>query len=291
MDIELFVKSVNNQNLTVEAVQVLQHGKKIAEHYWIPEAPRMVYSVAKSFTSIALGMVLAEGKISLRDKVIDAFPDAVVRPDARLSALTLEDCLIMSRGYPEFVVPKSVDHVLNQELTYDPGTKFVYDNADTFLVSAMITRATGKLVRDLLIERLFQPLDIPDPEWALSEDGYTIGANGLEISISSMAAFGQLLLQRGNWKGKQLVSANWIDCVSRPHITTKERKEADYDLGYGYQFWMCRHGAYRADGARGKFIVVLPREDAVVAINCEDENSRFALYALWDTILPQLQDK
>jgi CubicO group peptidase (beta-lactamase class C family) len=267
----------------------MRHGKKIAGRRWIPDLPKLIFSASKSFTSIAVGMAVDEGKLTLGDKVADSFPGAASNPDGRTSALTLEHCLTMSRGYPEFVRPESVDQVLNQKLTKDPGVFFLYDNACTFLASAMLTKATGLTVRDYLAERLFRPLEIPGPAWQQSDDGYTIGATGLELSTASMAVFGQFLLQRGNWNGKQLVSASWIDSASRAHISTSDSEHQDYDLGYGYQFWPCRHGAYRCDGKDGQFIVVLPREDAVVAISSNEENMKPILYTVWDTVLPELR--
>jgi CubicO group peptidase (beta-lactamase class C family) len=288
MNIKPYVEAIDRLSLKVEGVLVLQHGEEIARYRWIPEAPRPVHSVSKSFTSLAVGMAIDEGKLSLKDRVLDAFPGRVKDPPPRLSALTLEHLLTMSRGHPEFSRPADVDEALSQPLTADPGTRFVYDNGSTFLASAMVTAAAGQNVREFLADRLFKPLDIPDPVWKESADGHTLGATGLELSTGSLARFGQLLLRWGNWKGKQLVAASWIDTATRPHITTKMLKDADYDLGYGYCFWNCRHGGYRADGKDGQYVVVLPREDAVVAVNSDEKNMFPILYAVWDHILPQL---
>jgi CubicO group peptidase (beta-lactamase class C family) len=286
MDIKPYVELIEKKKLNAEGIIVLQHGEKIAEYKWIPEKPRLIYSVSKGYTSVAAGMCLDEGLLSLNDRIIDAFP-IIKEPDERLSSCTLAHCLTMSRGYPEFTMPESVFKVLSQKLTEDPGAHFVYDNSSSFLVSAMVTKATKRTVRDFLLDRLFRPLGIPDPVWRESEDGYSIGGTGLEVSTSSLAVFGQFLLQRGNWNGKQLVSERWLDCATRPHITTKERTDPDWDLGYGYHFWACRHGAFRVDGFKGQFVIVLPWENAVVAITAEEDNVKELLYAVWDTILPQ----
>lgn len=293
MDLKPYIAAINKQKLQARGIVVLQKGEKIGEHRWIPEQPQNVFSVSKSFTSIALGMAIDEGTLALTSKVIDAFPDTVSKPGPRLEALTLEHLLTMSRGHPEFTRPGSVAEALSHELIYDPGRVFIYDNACTFLISAMITKATGMKVRDLLAERLFRPLGIPAPVWRESDDGFTLGATGLELSTGNLAVFGQFLLQRGNWKGAQLVSARWIDGATRTQIPTNNPHAeaphpADYDLGYGYQFWTCRHGAYRADGKNGQFVVVFPRQEAVAAIISNEENMNPILYAVWDHILPQL---
>jgi CubicO group peptidase (beta-lactamase class C family) len=293
MKIDSFVKVIEKQKLNCEGIIILQHGKKIAEHRWVPETPRTCYSVSKSFTSIAIGMALDRRKLSLGDRVADVFPESdhrselIRKPGKRLASLTLEHLLTMARGHKVFSRPATVAEALAQPLSYQPGTRFVYDNGSTFLASAMFTRRMGTTVREFLLDGLFRPLGISDPEWPESPDGHTIGATGLILTTSNLAAFGQFLLQRGQWKGKQLVSPGWIDKVGRPHISTRLRRP-DIDLGYGLGFWPCRHGAYRADGRDGQFIMVLPQQDAVVAINSSEPKPYPIFYAVWDEILPQL---
>jgi CubicO group peptidase (beta-lactamase class C family) len=194
----------------------------------------------------------------------------------------------MTRGHAEFSRPATVTEALEQELSFEPGSCFVYDNGSTFLASAMFTRAMGMTVRDFLTGELFNPLGISPPEWEESSDGHTIAATGLHLSTSSLGIFGQFLLRRGEWKGKQIVSAGWIDSASRAHVSTRSSRNADADLGYGYCFWPSRHGAFRADGKDGQFVVVLPRQDAVVAVNSDEVKHYPVLYAIWDTILPLL---
>jgi CubicO group peptidase (beta-lactamase class C family) len=288
MDIGPYVKAIDRQGLKVRGLVVFQGEEKIAEHHWTPEKPENVYSVSKSFTSAALGMAIEDGRLSLRDRVIERFPGVVKNPPPRLSGLNLEHLLTMTRGCGEFSRPASVREALEQELAFEPGSRFVYDNGSTFLASAMFTQALGKTVRDFLAERLFEPLGLPALEWEESADGHTLGATGLRATVSQLALFGRLLLQRGNWKGKQLIPAAWIDAAGRPQVATSGSSPADYNLGYGYGFWPCRHGAYRADGKNGQFVVVFPRQNAVTAITSDEENMNPVLYTVWDEILPRL---
>jgi CubicO group peptidase (beta-lactamase class C family) len=253
--------------------------------------PRNCYSVSKSFTSIAIGMALDRGKLSLDDRVTDICPvvrrTSVRTPGKRLASLTIRHLLTMTRGHKAFSRPATLADALAQPLAYQPGDRFVYDNGSTFMASAMFTHAMGITVRDFLLDTLFRPLGIPDPEWPQSADGHTIGATSLILTTSNLARFGQFLLQRGQWQGKQLVSPNWIDSAGRPHINTRYRRP-DKDIGYGLGFWPCRHGAYRAHGKKGQFVIVLPRHDAVIAINSDEPEPSPILYAVWDEILPLL---
>ena len=285
MEINAFLAAIEKQKLRCEGIIVLRHGEKIAEHRWIPETPRNCRSVSKGFIAVAAGMAIDRGKLSLDSRAADAFPELVRKPGKRLAALTLGHLLAMSRGHKKFSRPATVAEALAQPLAYQPGTRFVYDNGSTLLASAMFTRAMGINARGFLLDALFRPLGMGDPEWPETADGHTNGATGLALTTSNLARFGQFLLQRGQWEGQQLVSPGWIDYISRPQINTRSRG-SDTDLGYGCGFWPSRHGAYRADGKDGQFVIVLPREDAVIAINANEPNSPAILNAVWDEVLP-----
>ena len=289
MNIKLFAEKMEKHNLKIEGIIVFQRGRECARHRWTPEQPRTVYSVSKSFVSIAVGMAIDEGKLRLSDRVTHVFQRQ--KPDSRWDSLTLEHLLTMTMGHAEFSRPKTVKEALSYELDADPGTCFFYDNTCTFLASCMVTKATGLNVRDYLLDRLFRPLGIDDPQWPESDDGYTIGSTGLMLTTSQMSVFGRFLLQRGNWEGRQLASAAWIDGATRTHVPTyPAHSKPDNDQGYGYQFWTCRYGAYRCDGKNGQFIIVFPALDAVVSINAEEENQQHILWNVWDYILPQLKE-
>jgi len=289
MEIDSFIAAIEKQKLGCEGVVVLRHGEKAAEHRWIPETPRNCRSVSKGFIAVAAGMAIDRGKLSLDSRVADAFPELVHGKSGRgrLTALTLGHLLTMSRGHKKFSRPATVEEALAQPLAFQPGTRFVYDNGSTLLASAMFTRAMGINARDFLLDALFRPLGMGDPPWPESAGGHTNGATGLVLATSSLARFGQFLLQRGQWEGAQLVSPGWIDYISRPQINTRSRRP-DTDLGYGCGFWPSRHGAYRADGKDGQFVIVLPRQDAVIAVNANEPNSPAILNAVWDEVLPLL---
>jgi CubicO group peptidase (beta-lactamase class C family) len=149
----------------------------------------------------------------------------------------------------------------------------------------MFTRAMGTTARDFLLDALFRPLGIAAPPWPATAAGHTNRATGLVLTTSALARFGQFLLQRGQWEGAQLVSPNWIDYITHSQINTRAHRP---DLGYGCGFWSSPHDAYRADGKDGQFIIVLPREDAIIAINANEPNSPAILDTVWNEVLPLL---
>jgi hypothetical protein len=151
-----------------------------------------------------------------------------------------------------------------------------------------------KLV-DYLQPRLFEPLGIRQVRWDENPRGFNLGFSGLHVTTETIAKFGQLYLQKGRWQGKQLLSETWVETATREHIPCGfpgPGGEAipDWEQGYGYQFWRCQHGCYRADGAFGQFCVVMPKQDAVLAITSAVENMQDVLDLTWTHLLPGITD-
>ena len=203
MNLKPFIDSIEKQNLNVEGVIVYKKGMEESRYRWTQEIRRNVFSVSKSFTAIAIGMAIEEGKLKLEDKLCNFFKkDEAAQGEEKTwwDGITLEHLLTMTMGHKDFSRPKTLKEALSYKITNEPGTKFFYDNTCTFLASAMLSNATGQKLRDYLLERLFNPLGIEDPQWRESSDGYTIGATDLFLTSSEMSLFGRFLLQRGNWE-------------------------------------------------------------------------------------------
>jgi hypothetical protein len=173
---------------------------------------------------------------------------------------------------------------------HKPGTHFLYNTSATYMLSAVVQKATGMTVLDYLKPRLFEPLGIEHPTWETSPQGITTGGFGLSIRTEDIAKFGQLYLQKGVWNGKQLVPAEWVAAATTRQTSNGSNPESDWDQGYGYQFWRARHGAYRGDGAFGQFCVVMPKQDAVVAITSGVKDMQAVLNLVWDKLLPAMSE-
>lgn len=288
------------------SVMVLRHGKVIAEGWWNPyraDLKHSLYSVSKSFTSTAVGFAVREGKLNVNDKVISFFPEdlpASVSP--YLAALTVKDLLTMQEGQdpdPTDIVSARdsnwVKGFLALPIVNKPGTAFLYNSLGVYVLSAIVQKVTGERVVDYLTPRLFRPLGIRGMDWEVSPQGINTGGWGLRLKTEDMAKFGQLYLQKGNWKGKQLLPEEWVKEATASYndqgpawAARTPRDSSDWKQGYGYLFWHCRHNAFRADGAFGQYIIVMPEEDAVVAITCETPDMQDEINLVWNYILPAM---
>ncbi len=290
---------------TMHSVMVLRHGKVVAEAWWKPdgdpEKAHILNSVSKSFTSTAVGLAVAEGKLSVDDKVLKFFPnDAPPEPSENLKAMTVKNLLTMNSGHEvEPKAPKgetpSVKQFLAAPVEHVPGTHFQYNTMGTYTLSAIVTKVTGEKVVDYLQPRLFTPLGIEAPRWDASTEGNSLGGYGLYLRTEDIAKLGQLYLQKGKWNDKQIIPESWVAEATRKQVPNDPGSHVkmgnDWRQGYGFQFWQCQHGAFRGDGAGGQFIVVMPDKDAVIAMTAGNANMQAELDAIWDNILPQFQDK
>ena len=300
-----FVNTIEAEKLNLHSVMVMKHGQVVAEGWWAPYAPQLkhtLYSLSKSFTSTAVGMAVAEKKLTVEDKVVSFFPDDVpstVSPN--LAAMRVKDLLTMSTGHDKDTTPKLregtnpnwVKSFLAQPVDHEPSTFFVYNSGATYMLSAIVQKLTGQPILEYLKPRLFGPLGIEGEDWEISPQGINTGGWGLRIRTEDIARFGQLYLQKGMWNGKRLIAEDWIKDATRAEVQSKGGKgDADVNdwiQGYGYQFWRCRNDAYRGDGAFGQYCIVLPKENAVVAITSETGNMQGILDAVWNHILPALR--
>src|SRR5450432_287691 len=297
-----FINAVEKSKNELHSFMILRHGKVIAEGWWNPYKPSLrhtLYSASKTFTSTAVGFLVSENKLKLSDKVISFFPHEL--PDtisANLAALTVRDMLIMSDGMdpePSALARKSKNWIkafLAMPVVNKPGTVFLYNSLGTFMLSAIIQKVTGQKELDYLKPRLFDPLGISGMDWEENLMSVNTGGWGLRVKTEDMAKLGQLYLQKGVWNGTQLIPASWIEeattakIIQHPTMPQSKKDSNDWEQGYGYQIWRSRHHSYRADGAFGQYILVLPDMDAVIAIQEETSNMQDELNLVWNVLLP-----
>jgi CubicO group peptidase (beta-lactamase class C family) len=293
-----FIEAADKGIESMHSFVLVRHGNVVAEGWWTPysaDTPHQLYSLSKSFTSTAVGMAIDEGKLSLDDEVLKFFPDdAPSEPSNNLKSMRVSDLLRMSTGHQSEPSRGSdrpwTKSFLAQTVPFKPGTHFLYNTSATYMLSAIVQKATGMTVLDYLKPRLFEPLGIENPTWETSPQGISTGGYGLSVRTEDIAKFGQLYLQKGEWNGKRLVSSSWVEAATARQTSNGSNPRSDWDQGYGYQFWRCRHGAYRGDGAFGQYCVVLPEQDAVIAITSGVRDMQAVLNLVWDKLLPALKE-
>jgi CubicO group peptidase (beta-lactamase class C family) len=285
----------------MHSLMLLRHGCVAAEGWWSPYGPtrpHMLFSLSKSFTSTAVGLAVAEGRLSVEDLLLTFFPDEVPPegPDANLAKMRIRHLLSMSTGHDKDTTEQLranpdgdwIKAFLALPVKHAPGTHFVYNSGASFMLAAVVQKLTGMKLVDYLKPRLFDPLGIENAAWETSPQGINFGGWGLSVKTEDIARFGQLYLQKGMCEGARILSEAWVEEATSKQVMNGKKPNSDWEQGYGYQFWRCRHGAYRADGAFGQYCVVLPAQDAVLVITSAVDDMQAVLNVVWQHLLPAL---
>jgi CubicO group peptidase (beta-lactamase class C family) len=300
-----FVHAVEQHTHPLDALHgfmLLRHGNVAAEGWWAPYAsgcPHTLYSLSKSFTSSAVGLAVDEGLLAVDDPVLKFFAgDAPANPDENLMAMRVRHLLAMNTGHQEDTTQRvfwgADDNwpraFLSLPVEHRPGSWFVYNTAATYMLSAIITQVTGQPLLEYLRTRLFEPLGIEEPVWETDPCGVSLGGTGLHITLDEIARFGQMYLQGGTWNGRRILPEAWVGEATSVHSdNSNTQATADWSAGYGYQFWRCRPTGYRGDGAFGQFCVVLPEQEAVLALIGGVRDMQVVLDKVWAHLLPAMQ--
>jgi CubicO group peptidase (beta-lactamase class C family) len=302
--ISAFLDATKNCKTEFHSFIFLRHGKVIAEGWWNPysaDLKHTLYSCSKSFTATAVGFAISEHKVALDDKVISFFPKDL--PDTvskYLAELTVKDALMMSDGMdpdPTFKIAMDSNWArafLSTPILHEPGSTFLYNSLGTYMLSAIVQKVTGEKVIDYLKPRLFVPLGISGIDWETDTKGINTGGWGLRLKTEDMAKFAQLFLQNGRWNGKQVLPEGWVEqattakIIQHPDMAKEKRDSSDWEQGYCYQMWRCRNNAYRGDGAFGQYMIVMPDQDAALAITAETSDMQEEINLVWKYLLPAM---
>lgn len=284
----------------VHSFMLARHGAVVAEGWWNPyrrDDPHMLFSLSKSFTSSACGFAIAEGLLTADDFVLDFFPEqAPAEPSENLRKMRVRHLLCMGTGHGADPIHGArtgplddwVKAFMDSPVEVEPGSRFLYGSGATYLVSAILQKLTGQKVIDYLRPRLFEPLEIENPVWETCPKGINVGGWGLNVKTEDILRLGLLYLQDGMWDGQRVLPDGWAAEASRSQIDNSPGRGGDWAVGYGYQFWRCRHNCYRGDGAFGQFCVVMPEQDAVVAMTSGTGNLQGVLDLVWEHLLPAM---
>lgn len=299
--LEGFRLSVAEKNLGIYGVKVERENGGSVTHFWRSDDPVCLYSAAKTFTSLAVGLCVSEGRFTLSDRVLDFFPEYRETAAPGGGEITLRDLLHMNSGKLRFWfggldVEKNgkdwAELFFRVPVTKQPGTQFFYSNACPYMLGRVIEKLTGKNVRDYLLPRLFAPLGIENPQWHTDPQGHTLAATQFYLTLEEFSRLGALLLHGGEYGGKRLIDEGYLNKMSADAVPSgwDGCDEPECLAGYGYQVWRCSvPGTYRADGKYGQFCILLPEQKAAVTITAHEERRPYDLIrAVFRDLAPRL---
>jgi len=295
----------------IGSVLIVKNGRLVVEEYYprhdgdrreqalMRVAPREQTSATKSVTSILIGIAIERKLIKSADeKVSSLLPEyADLFADAKKDQICLRDLLTMQAGlsWDEWTLPYTdarndhirmlrsddpIRYVFEQPVVAPVGTKFAYNSGVSIALGKIIAKASGQRVDKFAEQHLFEPLGIFDFYWSKYPGEFVQTGGGLFLRPRDMAKIGYLFLNGGRWKGKQIVSENWVRESTKERVGAPEIPKAARADGYGYQWWLSsfRVGeqvveSYSARGRGGQFILVVPKYQIVAVFTSPPDNS------------------
>lgn len=310
-----FLKEVEARKLTVLYAQVRQGGE--VTDFWsrfqFGNDSKLTgfrglsrfesYSTSKSFSAVGVGIAMDEGLIQLDERVSASFPDCafdVTNPYAL--DITVEDMLKMASGLshplffrdsPERATIRNWPRYFYEkgEFTYPPGQRFLYSNFNTYMLGCLVERKAGVNLLEYMRYRLFEPLGIGNPDMTTCPSGHTVAANGMAINVDEMGRFGEMVLNKGVYNRKRIVSEAFIHAATSAQIKTDVLSFAGKKplLDYGYQFWIdTNSGMFFLRGILGQFCVIFPEKNAVVTLLSLEQRDTELGELLWSEVLTKL---
>jgi len=295
-----YLKALEETGFMAHSVMLLRHGKVAFEaHYkpFRPDIPHMLCSCTKSVVSTAVGFAVAEGHFSLDDKIVGLLPEKLDGPPHPFTAaMTVRHLLTMSTAFREFE-PTTDDWTrdfLNRPPDHYPGAIFNYDSLGTHTLCEIVQKRVGSTLTEYLTPRLFLPLDIAAGEvfWAKSKYGINMGGGGGEMTPEAMAKFGQLYLDHGLWKGRQVLPVGWAEEATTGRVCCVTR-DGSFKGRYGYKFWRVQQNGFACLGLAGQVISMHPDKDIVFVGTANGMQTDFHYFHseyLWKMLYSEIED-
>ncbi len=260
------------------------------------------YSTAKSFSAAGVGIALDEGLIRLDERVSDSFPELTYDvTEENALGITVRHMLTMTAGIeqpllfrdsPERARCKNWPRYVYEKGRYvrPPGGQFVYSNSNTYMLGCLVERKAKCNLLEYMRYRLFEPLGIGNPDMTACPQGHTVAANGMAINVDEMGRFGEMMLNKGVYRGKRILSERFCEEALSPMVeTTTPRFAGAGVLDYGYQFWVDRaRGVSFLLGLLGQYCVIVPSANAVVTVLSLEQNERRVGELLFEKVIDKL---
>lgn len=291
-----FIRADRERGLGTYGIHLHREGSPPVERRVRSDDRVNLYSVAKTFTSVALGLAEAEGRLTLDDRLLDHVPELRAMAADGVEEITLRHLMTMTSGTShQWFADERIDaadllhEIVAAPLEAPPGTRFSYTGSGAYAIGRVIARAIGADLRSYLLPRLFAPLDLHNPAWHTCPRGFPFAESDLFLRTHELARFAQLLLQEGQWDGRPLLPATYVQRMTAEHVDTGTVDYGErWTYGYGLGVWIDRSGMYRMDGRYGQYAVISPQQRAAVTVTAHCESDTDLLSAIHELVLDRL---
>lgn len=288
-EIQCMIDDMKNQGVELHSLMVLRHGKVACEAWKAPrtsENAHMVYSISKSFLSVAYGFALEEGLLKENTRFLDVFPElAPEKRDENLEKLELLQLLSMTAGKRTSRTRENwLKSFVEAKWDFAPGEGWRYVNESYYAASAALVKLSGMSITEYLTPRLYEPLDMEIPFWETSPQNVEAGGWGMFLKTEDIAKFILCCHQGGVYEGKQILPKAWIKMATSKCFDNADVESAsDSKAGYGYGFWRCAgmENTFRCEGMYSQYAISFGDQDACLVLTGECVDLQKTLDIVW----------
>lgn len=296
-----FIDRLERERIPIHGFMIIRHNQVAAEGYWAPytaNKKHRMYSVSKSFVSLAIGLMIDEGKLSLDDYAVDYFPD-VVPSDAHpyIKQTTIRNLLMMATANSTSSYTREdtnwVWTFFNSQPSHPPGTIFSYDTAATVVLNTIVERISGMPFLEYMRPHLLDPISFSKDAWCVkTPEGTSWGGSGVICTLRDMTKVGMVCMNKGRWEDQQLISEKYITAATTPQIDNSIKHG---NHGYGYQIWCEKNNGFSFRGMGSQLIYCMPDKDFLFTCISDTQGAGPAgisiVNAMWQELYDNLSNK
>lgn len=297
-DFERLINQIEKGKDQINLVSIVTKDKPVSEYIHKQQEKYNMHSIAKSIVSLAAGFAVEEGLLSLNDSAARLFPDKVNESNFyNLDKVVLKDFLSLGVGQDKKYLMMGqrnqvkegdwLEYCLSKPFVHEPGKAFSYSNVGPYLAGRAVEEKSGQNLIEYLTPRLFKPLGISAVEWERDPEGHIFGSGGIILEPEYLKKLAFIFLNDGKYRGNKIISSEWIKEMSSPQIEIDY--EDAYATHYGFGMWVnARDDYYRADGAFGQIILIIPEKETAVIVCSLYADNHTIMKKITDFILPNL---
>ncbi|MBQ2966706.1 MAG: serine hydrolase [Clostridia bacterium] len=287
-------KHFEKLELSTHSLLMARGDKIFAEGYYAPfhkDFKHRMYSVSKSFVSIAIGFCLQDGLLSLEDKFLDYFPEYDHGKDiSLLQEQTIRDMLCMTtcktddRWWFGTGTDDRTKEYFPESNNKISGTLFEYDSPGSYMLTVIVEKLTGMPFMDYLRKKCLDKIGFSKDSYCLTvPGGYSFGDSGIMCTAYDLLLFARFVMNLGEWNGKQLMNADYLREATAKQTHNDEKANFDYyHQGYGYQIWKTPDDGFAFVGMGNQFAVCHPKTDSIFVITSDDQGNEPARHFILD---------
>lgn len=296
-----YVKLLEENRLATHDIIIARHGEILYENYWAPfheNYLHRMYSVSKSFVSLAIGFLEQDGLIALDDPISKYFPKELAnQPDQNMHNQTIRHMLMMSTAKPveNWFQARHADRVqqyFDNKLIHSrpSGTVWEYDSSGSFIMGALVERLVGMPFMDYLRGKMFNKIGVSKEAYCLRvPGGHSWGDSAVLCTARDLLKVAQFTLNKGAWDGEQILNAEYVTAATSKQIDNSFLVDDEADSqGYGYQFWRTYDNSWFFNGMGCQFAICVPDSDIVFVYNADNQGKDYAKKTVIDNFFKMI---